>query len=157
MRGLLKQYPARERSLALGARWEKQNGGKAEVCTFGGAGTAISAAAIKAANVAECAEKQTSDPHWNKLGADWRLARCLLRGDVEIKAADFMWMVTNNFDCGVHGPPDCDPFYRRIHKTQTQCPYTLHYMAPEATRTVFAETVSTTVCLPDDNGKCECV
>jgi len=156
MRGLLKQYPALERPLALGARWERRAGPKMEVCMFGGAGTAISAAAIKAADIPECVRLQDEDPHWNKLGADWRVAKCMTRNEVEMKAADFMWMVTNNFDCGAHGPEDCDPFYRRIHRTLTECPLTLHYMAPEATRAVFAETPSDTVCLPDDHGNCNC-
>ena len=156
MRGLLKQYPPRERSLALGARWERRAGPKMEVCTFGGAGTAISAAAVSAADIPECVRLQDEDPHWNKLGSDWRVAKCLTRKDVEIKAADFMWMVTNIFDCGAHGPEDCDPFYRRIHRTQTECPLTLHYMAPAATRSVFAETPSDTVSLPDDHGNCNC-
>ena len=156
MRGLLKQYPPLERPLALGARWERRVGQNKEVCTFGGAGTAISAAAIKAADIPECVRLQDEDPHWNKIGSDWRVAKCLTRNEVEIKAADFMWMVTNKFDCGAHGPEDCDPFYRRIHRTQTKCPLTLHYMAPEATRAVFAETPSDTVCLPDDHGNCNC-
>jgi hypothetical protein len=155
--GLLNQYPAQERALALGAEWVKANGGKAkESMLLGGAGTAISAAAIKQVNISECIWKQNDLIQWNKVGADWRLAKCLGSGDVELKAADFMWMVNQNFTCGEHGPTDCTSFYTRIHRTQTKCSYTLHYMAPSDSHQVYDATERGEVCLPDGEGQCHC-
>lgn len=155
-RGLLTQYPAQKRAVALGTRWQKRVGkGELEPCLLGGSGTVISAEAIRQVNVSDCVEKQDSNPKWNKLASDWRVARCFNQAEVELKAVDFMWMVDQDFTCGPHGPADCGNFYSRVHRTRTQCPYSLHYVTPESTRSLFAA-ASSQVCLPADDGTCGC-
>eukprot|EP00039_Didymoeca_costata_P001930 m.56322 g.56322 ORF g.56322 m.56322 type:complete len:393 (-) comp11032_c0_seq1:954-2132(-) len=158
-RGLLDAYPALERPVALGTQFQRRAGAKMESCLLGGAGTVISAAGIQAVDLGKCVDFQVKDPQWNKLGADWRIAKCLTHDEanVEIKAVDFMWMVDQNFECGQHGPSDCASFYSRIHRHKTKCPYTLHYVTPESVRFMFQTAQrETSVCIPQDFGECQC-
>ena len=110
-------------------------------------------------------DKQDALPEWNKLPSDWRVSRCLGRAEVELKAVDFMRMVDQDYKCGPHAPPktktnpvDCSDFYTRGHRTRTECPYSIHYVTPESTRSLFAAHTRhpSQVCLPGKDGACSC-
>lgn len=158
IRGLLRPYEGRKRSIALGFVMKFES--RRHKVILGGSGTAISAAAIAALSLQTCIDRQVSDIKWNKLPSDWRLSGCLEEAGVEIKSADFMYMVNDRFDCTPHGPDGCEKFYGRQHRRRTECPYTLHYMAPDAIRNVFYRggvgVAKGVVCLPDKVGICNC-
>lgn len=159
-RGLLQSHNPDNEAVGLGTVWKQRlgAGNSMQPCLLGGSGAIVSAAAIRQMNMSDCVRKQSSILRWNKLASDWRLAECMRDGEVEIKAAEFMFMVNDHFNCEPHGPSGCDNFYSRIHRTRTACPYTYHYMDPATVATVFEETIlsipTTQVSLPGDDGKC---
>jgi len=153
-RGLLSTYAPHEQAVALGTLWSQRRGGPEKVSALlGGSGTAISAAAIAQMNLTECVLRQDADIYWNRLASDWRISECLRMNEaspVSIENADFMFMFNTNFNCAPLGPANCAPFYGRVHKRRTDCPYTYHYMDAEAVRNEFEKNIlnSGKVCIP---------